>query len=81
MKTAIYFSENNLQLILTPETDFEKGLLKSCKEYAPEYAHEGQFYLNRAGYITGTCAGYSGEVTNSLMLRFPKPTPEEPNGN
>jgi len=81
MKTAIYFSENNLQLVLTPENEFEKNLLKSCKEYAPEYAHEGQFYLNRAGYIVRSYAGYSSEVPCSLMLRFPKPTPEEPNGN
>jgi len=76
MKTAIYFSENNLQLVLTPENEFEKNLLKSCKEYVPDFAHEGQFYLNHPGYIVYAEGRYSSVSETSLLLRFPKPTPE-----
>ena len=76
MKTAIYFSENNLQLVLTPENGFEKSLLKSCKEYVPDFAHEGQFYINHAGYLVYAKGRYSAASETSLLLLFPKPTPE-----
>ena len=74
MKTAIYFSENNLQLVLTPESEFEKQLLKQIQAYCPDHAYSGGFYLNQAGYIRMSGSTSYG-ADDSTMLRFPKPDP------
>lgn len=51
MKLAIYFDDNKGQLVLTPETAWERDTLKSFAMTGDKFrAVEGNFYLNRAGY-------------------------------
>ena len=78
MKTAIYIEDGTVQLVITPETDFEKNALKSFSEKpmsAKVFA--GSFYDCRGGWVRQ--AGYfnnrmfsEGDSNNdqSLILRM-----------
>lgn len=52
MKTAIYIEDGVVQLVLTPESDFEKNALKSFdgKEAAAQI-FSGSFYDCRGGWV------------------------------
>jgi hypothetical protein len=51
VKTAIYIEDGVVQLVLTPEDDFEKNALKSFnKEGLETKIFHGQFYDCRAGW-------------------------------
>jgi hypothetical protein len=82
MKTAIYIEDGVVQLVLTPESDFEKNALKSFdgKEAAAQI-FSGSFYDCRGGwirqssYISDYLHGDSND--KSLILRIePKKTGE-----
>ncbi|MFA6204402.1 MAG: hypothetical protein WC710_14585 [Gallionella sp.] len=78
MKTAIYIEDGTVQLVITPETDFEKNALKSFSEKpmsAKVFA--GSFYDCRGGWIRQSGffreTGIYGSAENndqSLILRM-----------
>lgn len=52
MKTAIYIEDGTIQLVITPETDFEKGAIKSFSQKSVEAKiFTGSFYDCRGGWI------------------------------
>ena len=73
MKTAIYIEDGRLQLVLTPETDFEKSALKTLisRKVSAEI-FEGAFYACAGGW-TRQRHSWGGRVdnnsTDSLIIR------------
>lgn len=52
MKTAIYIEDGTVQLVLTPEGEFEKNVLSSFEDKELEAAiFTGSFYDSRGGWI------------------------------
>jgi len=52
MKTAIYIEDGKTQLVLTPETDFEKGLVRKVEEGQHKVAiFTGSFYECQGGWV------------------------------
>ena len=78
MKTAIYIEDGVTQLVLTPETEHEKDIVKGFGAKLNEVkVFEGTFYDSRGGWIRQTAYrdrhysgwndGYGHDV--SLILR------------
>lgn len=69
MKTAIYVEDGELQLVLTPETDFEKDVTKRIETMGTIGIKimRGHFYPCMGGYIT------QDNSNESLILRAIKP--------
>ena len=61
MKTAIYIEDGVTQLVLTPETDYEKGIVSSfgdrlsCVE-----VFNGTFYDCRGGWVRQSAMKHKG---------------------
>jgi hypothetical protein len=52
MKTAIYIEDGVVQLVLTPESDFEKSALRSFEDKPMETKiFAGSFYDCRGGWV------------------------------
>lgn len=52
MKTAIYIEDGTVQLVITPESDFEKNALSSFQEHELDAKiFSGSFYDCRGGWI------------------------------
>lgn len=52
MKTAIYIEDGVVQLVITPESDFEKNALSSFREKPLEAKiFDGSFYDCRGGWV------------------------------
>jgi len=59
MKTAIYIEDGVVQLVITPETEFEKNALSSFREKELETKiFTGSFYDCRGGWVKQS--GYFG---------------------
>jgi hypothetical protein len=57
MKTAIYIEDGTVQLVVTPESDFEKNALSTFQEKPLEAKiFSGSFYDCRGGWVRQ--AGY-----------------------
>lgn len=74
MKTAIYIEDSVLQLVLTPETEWEKSALEHFHEKSiTAKFFNGQFAECRGGYIRqfdlGTGYGRDTAEGASLMIR------------
>lgn len=90
MKTAIYIEDGVVQLVITPESDFEKSALRSFEDKPMEAkVFAGTFYDCRGGWVRQAghfgSGMYQGIDNNdrSLILRMAtvKPDsglPEEP---
>lgn len=88
MKTAIYIEDGVVQLVLTPETDFEKNALKSFNTTDGVVAQifSGSFYDCRGGwtrqknYYDANYGERSSDINDqSLILRtVPAQKPEDP---
>ncbi len=65
MKTAIYIEDGTVQLVLTPENEFEKNALRSFED-KPTKAEikSGSFYQCQGGWIR-----QSASDDRSLILR------------
>ena len=77
MKTAIYIEDGIVQLVITPESDFEKNALSSFEEKPLEAKiFSGSFYDCRGGWIRQTeyvpnrLHGGTGVNEKSLILRI-----------
>ncbi len=88
MKTAIYIEDGIVQLVITPESEFEKNAISMFND-KPIGAHlfKGSFYDCRGGWIRQNTYikndglhGYGNPHNpkdNSLMIRVNE-TPEKP---
>ena len=77
MKTAIYIEDGTVQLVITPENEFEKNALSTFEQKPLEaQIFSGSFYDCRGGWIRQK--GYFGNTLyqgndnddKSLMLRI-----------
>ncbi len=77
MKTAIYIEDGVVQLVITPESEFEKAALRSFeREPIEAKVFSGTFYdcrggwARQAGYYP-TSHGFAGDSADkSLILRM-----------
>lgn len=85
MKTAIYIEDGVVQLVLTPESDFEKSALRSFDKGGIEAKiFTGTFYDCRGGWVRQTTYRWPSEPyandlnDRSLILRVSTnvPVPE-----
>ena len=70
MKTAIYTEDGLLQLVLTPQDDFEQRTLKSFtnNDFKVEIK-EGSFYKCQGGWVRQMSSTYGrDDRANSLLL-------------
>ncbi len=73
MRTAIYIEHGLTQVVLTPETEFEKNCLGSIPENAQIKLLNGGFSECRGGWIRG----FNEAKTISLMILL-KPQETDP---
>lgn len=71
MKTAIYIEDGDVQLVLTPENDWEKNALNSFGDNMSATVMRGQFYACAGGWHRQTRA-YGDDGDRSLILRVKK---------
>lgn len=87
MKTAIYIEDGTVQLVITPESEFEKAAMKSFGGPGELEAQlfQGAFYDCRGGWVRQKPqynamrldSDADNDADNSLILRMSKPrTPE-----
>lgn len=79
MKTAIYIEDGKVQLVITPETEFEKNSIRQFSE-RPMQAKifSGAFYDCRGGWVRQTAYHSNGPYTiqsedQSLILSYAEP--------
>ena len=81
MKTAIYIEDGTVQLVITPETEFEKSALRSFETQPIEAKiFAGSFYdcrggwVKQSGYSINHIYGSGGDNNDrSLILRMSEP--------
>ncbi len=80
MKTAIYIEDGVVQLVMTPETEFEKNSITMFYEKPIEAKlFTGSFYDCRGGWVRQTAYAnpsphdHSKEEHSSLILRIGQP--------
>lgn len=88
MKTAIYIEDGVVQLVITPESDFEKNALSSFNDKPLDaQLFSGTFYECRGGWVRqtsyrngGIYQGYdNGDLNDkSLILRMSTKEPACP---
>lgn len=65
MKAAIYIENGTTQLVLTPENDWEKQVIRCVEDRAQTvHIHRASFYECRGGYFR------QGTGDDSLILRI-----------
>jgi hypothetical protein len=65
MKTSIYIEDGLTQLVLTPETDFEKGVIGKIEKGEQKVnIYTGSFYKCQGGWTR------QGTETDSLILKM-----------
>lgn len=84
MKTAIYIEDGVVQLVITPESDFEKNALRSFENKEGEIQAKlfaGSFYDCRGGWTRQKDYYQPGQFGDSndrsLILRVEKPEATE----
>jgi hypothetical protein len=71
LKTAIYIEDGDVQLVLTPENEWEKNSLNSFGDEMSVTVMRGQFYGCRGGWHRQS-SEYGNDGENSLILRVKK---------
>jgi hypothetical protein len=83
VKTAIYIEDGVTQLVLTPESEYEQGIVKAFgKDLSRVQVFDGTFYDCRGGWVRQTAhrdrffASYNDGYCHdsSLILRIDKPS-------
>ena len=74
MKTAIYIEDGTVQLVITPESEFEKNALASfhTKSFSAKF-FGGSFYECSGGWIRQARvydSPYGNDTDKSLILRI-----------
>ncbi|GAI96921.1 unnamed protein product [marine sediment metagenome] len=79
MKTAIYIEDGVVQLIITPETKFERDALKSFQnEKTSAEVFTGSFYDCRGGWrrqLAYHDASYSDDLSLMVKIKTQKDEP------
>ena len=68
MKTAIYIEDGDVQLVLTPQNEWERNALKSFWPSLHATIMEGEFYTCQGGYHRHSASW--GESERSLIIRL-----------
>ena len=68
MKTALYIVEDKTQIVLTPENDHEKAILKLAEEKSILGIYRGSFYECRGGWIR---EGMDDDSVILLLAKIP----------
>jgi hypothetical protein len=82
MKTAIYIEDGTVQLVITPESSFEKDAMRMFGEGQVEAKMFcGSFYDSRGGWVRQSeltaLAGDNGDRSVILRLATPRITPAQ----
>lgn len=81
MKTAIYIEDGTVQLVITPQTDFEKNALSTFEEHElGAKIYSGSFYDCRGGWVRQAEHNAYREFNKddkSLMIRIKTNDPEQ----
>lgn len=83
MRTAIYIEDGVIQLVLTPDNEWEKKALASFSENPVKaQIFDGTFYDCRGGWTRQSThyhsmGGYSRNEDRSLILRVDSAAPEK----
>lgn len=67
MKTAVYLSENTTQLVIHPENEWERSILKMVHQSLPEKTYWGEFYECQGGWVRHSS---SPGGDSSLIIRI-----------
>lgn len=85
MKTAIYIEDGITQLVLTPETEYEKNLVKGFAEKLDRVqVFNGTFYDCRGGWVRQTAlkhrhfSGIPADEDHSLIMRLAEKPKDAP---
>jgi hypothetical protein len=88
MKTAIYIEDGAVQLVITPETEFEKNALSTMRNKTVEAElFDGSFYDCRGGWVRQTAHYNHGKIDNghandkSLIIRVQEAEKHGNNGS
>lgn len=71
MITAIYIEDGLTQLVLTPESDFEKGVISKVEKGEQTVKiYTGEFYHCQGGWVRrrSPYQGYGGDQDESLII-------------
>ena len=75
MKTALFFHEQDAQLVLTADTEWEKRMLEMLHKNYPDISLIGEFYDCNGGWVrmkkTYPNSWGSESAIDSLMIRIP----------
>jgi hypothetical protein len=83
MKTAIYIEDGTVQVVITPESEFEKSALSMFKDKELEARlFSGSFYDCRGGWVRQSAYTYRtenwhGDNDRSMIIRIATPAPIE----
>jgi len=79
MKTSIFIQQGDVQLVLTPENEFERNALKALLPEGEITSHvmRGQFYECQGGWWRTAPEGYAGKTHDSFILRTTAQEPSE----
>ena len=77
MKIALYIEDGLEQIVLTPETETEKGIVGKLHDNTRELSiHSGEFYACEGGWMRHSRFGGEGQEDKStiIVLREKKST-------
>lgn len=86
MKTAIYIEDGTVQLVISPETEFEKNALSTMREKSLDAEiFSGSFYDCRGGWVRqsahikeSSMYGSTGDANDKSLIIRVKETPDIP---
>ena len=70
MITAFVVVDKAVQIVLTPETDIDKMVIKFIEDHSAPVIYKGEFYKNDLGYYR---EGRLGGTDVSLIMRWEAP--------
>ena len=84
MRLALYVEDETTQVVITPESDWEKAALSKIPEDGSYHLHRGSFYHCRggwvrqeSGYFDGMCSSGAPRDDASLIFVMSKPAEEK----
>lgn len=78
MKTAIYIQDGLMQLVLTPDTEFERATVRAFSDKPMEVkVMAGSFYNCQGGWVRHDLHDHAERDDRSLILRVMPPSVAE----
>ena len=84
MKLALYVEDETTQVVITPESDWEKSALSKIPEDGSYRLHRGSFYYCRGGWVKQDSGYFGGPYESerpkddaSLIFVMSKPPAED----